>query len=75
MRKNYSPTTLYHDYAISDTLFNWQSQNSARPDSGKGLSYIQHQQTGKTLILFVREQNIVENGRTLGLLILVKLSI
>ncbi len=64
--KTYSPTTLYHDYAISDTLFNWQSQNSARPDSGKGLSYIQQQQTGKTLILFVREQNKDENSRTLG---------
>ena len=47
-------------------MFKWQSQNSARPDSGKGLSYIQHQQTGKNLILFVREQNKDENGWTLG---------
>ncbi|MGX1113942.1 superfamily II DNA or RNA helicase [Pseudoalteromonas sp. MBR-15] len=64
--KTYSPTTLYHDYAISPTLFHWQTQNSARPEHGRGLSYIQHQQTGKTILLFVREQSKDENGRTMG---------
>ena len=64
--KTYSPTTLYHDYAISPTLFHWQTQNSARPEHGRGLSYIQHQQTGKTIVLFVREQGKDENGRTMG---------
>ncbi|MGB1293382.1 MAG: DUF3427 domain-containing protein, partial [Pseudoalteromonas sp.] len=64
--KTYSPTTLYHDYAISPTLFHWQTQNSARPEHGRGLSYIQHQQTGKTILLFVREQGKDENGRTMG---------
>ena len=66
MRKTYSPTTLYHDYAISPTLFHWQTQNSARPEHGRGLSYIQQQQTGKTILLFVREQGKDENGRTMG---------
>ncbi|KNC67665.1 DEAD/DEAH box helicase [Pseudoalteromonas ardens] len=64
--KVYSPTTLYNDYAISPTLFHWQSQNTARPERGKGLSYIQHKETGKRLFLFVREQNKDENGRTMG---------
>lgn len=64
--KTYSPTTLYHDYAISPTLFHWQTQNSARPEHGRGLSYIEHQQTGKTILLFVREQGKDENGRTMG---------
>ena len=64
--KTYSPTTLYHDYAISPTLFHWQTQNSARPEHGRGLSYIQHQKTGKTILLFVREQGKDENGRTMG---------
>ena len=64
--KTYSPTTLYHDYAISPTLFHWQSQNSSRPEHGRGLSYIEHQQTGKTILLFVREQGKDENGRTMG---------
>lgn len=64
--KRFSPTTLYHDYAISETLFHWQSQNSARPDKGKGLSYINHKKEGKQIILFVREQSHDEYGNTMG---------
>jgi len=64
--KKFSPTTLYHDYAINEILFHWQSQNAARPDKGKGLSYIQHQDTGKEIILFVREQSSDEFGRSMG---------
>ncbi|WP_368169307.1 DUF3427 domain-containing protein [Aeromonas sp. R4-3] len=64
--KHFSPTTRYHDYAISESLFHWQSQNSARPDRGKGLSYIEQKEKGKRLFLFVREQNSDEFGRTLG---------
>ena len=62
----FSPTTMYHDYAISPSLFHWQTQNSAKPTSGKGLSYIQHKTRGKTILLFVREQAKDENGRTMG---------
>jgi superfamily II DNA or RNA helicase len=64
--KQFSATTMYHDYAISPTLFHWQTQNSARPESGRGLAYITHQETKKTLLLFVREQSKDENGRTMG---------
>ncbi|MBF0349646.1 MAG: DUF3427 domain-containing protein [SAR324 cluster bacterium] len=64
--KKFSPTTLYHDYALSEHLFHWQSQNSARPDRGKGLSYIQQMQTGKRIILFVREASYNEYGRAMG---------
>lgn len=64
--KQFSPTTMYHDYAINDQLFHWQSQNSARPDRGRGLSYIQHKKNGKRLFLFVREQTKDEYGRTMG---------
>ncbi len=64
--KQFSPTTMYHDYAINEHLFHWQSQNSARPDKGRGLEYIQHQKIGKRLFLFVREQTKDEYGRTLG---------
>jgi hypothetical protein len=31
--KDYSPTTMYDDYAISPTLFYWQSQSGTREDS------------------------------------------
>ncbi|EMP95702.1 DUF3427 domain-containing protein [Vibrio paracholerae] len=64
--KQFSPTTMYHDYAINEHLFHWQSQNSARPDKGRGLEYIQHQNIGKRLFLFVREQSKDEYGRTMG---------
>lgn len=64
--KQFSPTTMYHDYAISEQLFHWQSQNSARPERGKGLSYIEHQKHGKRLFLFVREQSKDEYGATMG---------
>ena len=64
--KEYSPTTLYDDYAINETLFHWQSQNSARPDTGKGLTYIEQHKTGKKILLFVREANEDEFGNTMG---------
>lgn len=64
--KQFSPTTMYHDYAISPTLFHWQTQNSAKPTSGKGLAYIKQKETNKTFVLFVREQAQDENGRTMG---------
>ncbi|GHX41927.1 restriction endonuclease subunit R [Vibrio cholerae] len=64
--KQFSPTTMYHDYAINEHLFHWLSQNSARPDKGRGLEYIQHQNIGKRLFLFVREQSKDEYGRTMG---------
>lgn len=64
--KQFSATTMYHDYAISPTLFHWQTQNSARPNSGRGLAYIKQKESNKTFLLFVREQAKDENGRTMG---------
>ncbi len=64
--KQFSPTTMYHDYAINEHIFHWQSQNSARPDRGRGKDYIQHREIGKRLFLFVREQTTDEYGRTMG---------
>ena len=64
--KQFSPTTMYHDYAINEHLFHWQSQNSARPDRGKGKEYVNHHKIGKRLFLFVREQTKDEYGRTMG---------
>jgi superfamily II DNA or RNA helicase len=64
--KKFSPSTLYQDYAISEILFHWQSQNAARPDRGKGFSYIGHQKSGKKIILFIREKSSDEFGRAMG---------
>jgi superfamily II DNA or RNA helicase len=60
--REYSPTTMYEDYALNEYLFHWQSQNSASPESPVGLSYIKHRETGKKILLFVREQNRDEYG-------------
>ena len=68
--ENFSPTTLYEDFAISDTLFNWQSQNAARPDKGRGLSYIEHRKLAKKILLFVREQTNDEFKNTMGFVFL-----
>ncbi len=64
--KDFSPTTLYQDYAISDSLFHWQSQNATRADRGKGLSYINHNKQGKIILLFVRERNENEYKNTMS---------
>lgn len=64
--KEYSPTTLYDDYAINEYLFHWQSQNATSPESPKGLSYINHKDDDKKILLFVREQNDDEFGFTMS---------
>jgi superfamily II DNA or RNA helicase len=64
--KEYSPTTLYDDYAINEYLFHWQSQNSTTPNSPKGQSYIKHNEQDKKILLFVREQNDDEYGYTMS---------
>lgn len=52
--KDYSPTTMYNDYAINETLFHWQSQASSRVDSKTAQRYINHKNMGQTILLFVR---------------------
>ncbi len=64
--ENFSPTTMYDDYAVNELLFHWQSQNSARPDLGRGLSYIQQSENNKIILLFVREKANDEMGNTMG---------
>ena len=57
---------MYNDYAINEKIFHWQSQNSSKPEIGKGLSYITHQENDKTILLFIREKNNDEFGNTMG---------
>lgn len=64
--ENFSPTTMYDDYAITEELFHWQSQNSASPNTTKGMSYINQEQNGKIVLLFVREKARDEFGNTMG---------
>lgn len=53
--KDYSPTTMYNDYAISPSLFHWQSQSTTSTDSTTGQRYIHHAERGSHVLLFVRE--------------------
>jgi superfamily II DNA or RNA helicase len=64
--KEYSPTTLYDDYAISDILFHWQSQNRASPENASGQAYISQHLLGRNILIFVREQNEDEYKNTSG---------
>jgi superfamily II DNA or RNA helicase len=67
---DFSPTNLYKDFAISETIFEWQTQNSARPDKGKGYEYINHKINGKKILLFVRERSEDEFQNTMGFVFL-----
>ena len=53
--ENYSPSTMYKDYSISDLLFHWQSQSTTSEDSVTGQRYINHIRNGSKVVLFVRE--------------------
>lgn len=64
--KRFSPSTLYHDYFISEQLFHWQSQNATSPESEKGRSYIEQEVRGKQVLLFVREATKDERGLTMS---------
>jgi len=58
--KDYSPSTLYEDYAINERLFHWQSQSRTSVESDTGQRYINHLNIGNKIILFVRENK--KNG-------------
>lgn len=58
-------TTDYDDKALSPYLFQWDTQNSVRPESPVGQAYINQTQT---MLLFVREQKTFaeDKNRTMG---------
>lgn len=53
--KDYSPTTIYKDYSINETLFHWQSQSTTTDTGSVGQRYINHRSRGSKVLLFVRE--------------------
>ena len=58
--KEYSPTTMYDDYSINETLFHWQSQSTTTPQSKTGQRYMNHNRQGSNVMIFVREY---KNGK------------
>ena len=63
-KKDYSPTTMYRDYAISDTLFHWQTQSNTKPTTKKGTRHLSHAEKGITPLLFIRNQKKDERRET-----------
>jgi hypothetical protein len=53
--KDFSPTTMYEDYAISEYLFHWQSQSKTSDISTTGQRYINDRKSGGRVLLFVRD--------------------
>jgi len=60
----FSPTTMYEDYAITESLFHWQSQSTVGPDSATGQRYIQHHKHGYQPMLFLRPSKRTPAGLT-----------
>ncbi|MBB3114554.1 superfamily II DNA or RNA helicase [Paenibacillus phyllosphaerae] len=53
--KDFSPSTLYEDYAINERLFHWQTQSRTAENSPTAQRYIHHRKKGNRIALFVRE--------------------
>lgn len=62
--KDYSPSTLYQDYAISEHQFHWQSKHDVRIQSNDGQRIIHQQENGWKFLLFVRDRKRDEFGLT-----------
>ncbi|MGN6330723.1 MAG: DUF3427 domain-containing protein [Motilibacteraceae bacterium] len=60
--KDFSPTTMYRDYAISPELFHWESQNATSTASPAGRRYLHHEREGSHVVLFVRQTPEEELG-------------
>ncbi|MFY9587898.1 MAG: DUF3427 domain-containing protein, partial [Actinomycetota bacterium] len=68
--REFSPSTLYKDYAISPRLFHWESQSTTSLDSPTGRRYINHVRDGSRILLFARERTKAPNGESLAYLFL-----
>jgi superfamily II DNA or RNA helicase/HKD family nuclease len=60
--REYSPTTMYRDYAINSELFHWESQSTQAPNQPRVRRWIQHQELGGSILLFVRDKRRSEIG-------------
>ena len=63
--RDYSPTTRYLDYAVSDTLFHWESQADKTVAGEIGQRYINHAARGTNVALFIRLAKTDSSGRTM----------
>ena len=59
---DYSPTTMYQDYAINPELFHWESQSGTTVASKTGQRYLNHREQGSHVLLFTRPQKVTDFG-------------
>jgi superfamily II DNA or RNA helicase/HKD family nuclease len=62
--KKHSATTMYKDYAISQELFHWESQNATSPTSPTGRRYLDRTSHGSKILIFTRDTSEDETGLT-----------
>lgn len=62
--RQYSPTTMYRDYALSRSLFHWESQATQSANSPSIRRYEEHVQRDHKIMLFVRERKQAPTGAT-----------
>ncbi|MBC7519104.1 MAG: DUF3427 domain-containing protein [Microbacteriaceae bacterium] len=62
--KRFSPTVMYRDYALSDELFHWESQNATTTSSPVGLRYLNSKTQGTNVVLFSRHSSKDDDGFT-----------
>ncbi|MFI6286559.1 DUF3427 domain-containing protein [Streptomyces sp. NPDC051018] len=60
--KDFSPQTRYRDYALSESLFHWESQLQTSETSPTGVRYQRHQKEGTHVLLFVRRYKRTDIG-------------
>jgi len=67
--KDFTPTTLYNDYPMSQRLFHWESQGTTRLESEPGRRY-RNPPAGWRILLFVRSAKKDERKLTMPYLFL-----
>ncbi|MFI7232492.1 DUF3427 domain-containing protein [Nonomuraea angiospora] len=60
--KEFSPQTMYRDYALTSRLFHWESQHRISATSATGRRYQNHVAEGSHVLLFTRERKKNELG-------------
>lgn len=60
--RDFSPQTRYRDYAMSESLFHWESQNQTSESSPTGIRYQTHQAEATHVLLFVRRYRKTDIG-------------
>ncbi|WP_425307788.1 DUF3427 domain-containing protein [Ammonicoccus fulvus] len=60
--KNFSPTTMYRDFAISPELFHWESQSVTTQRSPTGQRYLGQRENGNHVLMFSRETDDSDVG-------------